>query len=228
MAATKVGLKRRKIGIKRPPVEGAPPLKPMIAPVHRVKSKLLKDAINRNEDYRDQLNKEIGATTELAVVLDEDTVEAHNLYLFGKKGQRPVRDLEELSRLTGVPVRRLEIVAPAWRREAMRLAREASPLFAMASTTKARTDHHKDLEKMRARIDRYEERMPDITHKDFPAKLRILMMMRKEWQDSAGITAAINLSQACMMMEAKMMIQGDGKPKIEGDDEDLSAFDVDV
>jgi hypothetical protein len=191
------------------------------------KTKLLTDRINKVEDYREALTREIVQGSEAAALLDDDTARAHTIYLFGENGRRPVRDIEELSLMTGVDAVRLRMVAPAWRREAMRLAREASPLFNMAASTKARADHHKDLDKMRVRIEEFEALLPSVESADFPAKYRMLMMMRKEWQDAAGVSAAIEISKMCILMEAKQMITAPPKEPEDGG-EDLSAFDIDV
>jgi hypothetical protein len=193
-------------------------------PVRR--AKLLKDSINRAEDKHDQLAKEIGLESEIAMELDADTAEAHALFLFGRNG-KPIRDLATLSKATKVPMMTLQVLAPAWKREALRLARESSPFFAMASTAKSRANHHNDLEKMRQFIDKFEATLPDVNDKTFPYKYKFLMEMRREWQDAAGISAAIDLSKACMAMEAKAMLANNA-PTETGSDEDLSAFDVDV
>lgn len=191
------------------------------------KTKLLSDRIHKAEDYREALTREIVRETEAAAMMDDDTARAHTIYLFGENGRRPVRDLEELSLMTGVDSRRLNTLVGSWRREAMRLAREASPLFNMAASSRARADHHKDLEKMRARIEEFELLLPPVESSDFPAKYRMLMMMRKEWQDAAGVSAAIEISKMCILMEAKQMLQAPPKEP-EGGGDDLSAFDIDV
>lgn len=199
------------------------------------KTKLLRDTalrnqLKKNEDYREELEREISAGNDLAITLDDETAQAHNLYLFGVNGRQPVRDLEKLSRQTGVAVTRLKLLAPVWRREALRLAREASPLFAMAANEKSRKHHYADLEKMRVRIDEFEATLPETSDASFGAKYRMLMLMRKEWQDAAGVTAAIGISQAMILAEGKILLEkaSGTKADVGGEPDDLSAFDVDV
>ena len=228
----KMGFKRKpkkaKVAIKTVPLVSHVPDPPPPAPNERQRLKNGAAKITKIEDARDKLEKEIADITDVAIQLDDETAEAHNLFLFGKNGRRPIRSLSVLAHMTGVPLRKLEIVAPAWKREALRLAREASPLFAMASTTKARVQHSHDLDRMRQDIDAYAEAMPEVTHRDFPSKSRHLMLMRKEWQDAAGITSAINISQAMLLMEGKAMLEKAGVTKEGEEAADLSAFDLDV
>jgi hypothetical protein len=193
----------------------------------RKKATLLRDTLEKVESYHEELEREITGQTEIALALDDETGEAHNIFLFGRNGRSPVRDLDRLSEMTKVPVPRLEILAPIWLKEAMRMAREASPLYNMVASTKARTAHFKDLDSMRKTIDALEAALPDIDHPTFPAKYRFLMEARKEWQTMSGIMAAISISESAIMLEVKAKFAA--TPKQEGEEVgDLSAFDVDV
>lgn len=217
----------RPIGRKAKLLKEAKGRNPLREAAGKKKAVLLKDTIVRMESYKDALQREITGDETLALSLDDETSEAHNLYLYGRRGNKPIRDVDKLSELSGVPKHHLRILIPAWRQEAIRMAREASPFFALASTAKARAAHQKDLEVMRRKIEEFEAELPDVTAKDFPCKYKFLMEMRREWQDAAGITAAINISQAMTIAEGKHLLETK-KPEEGGEDEDLSAFDVDV
>lgn len=189
----------------------------------------LADQMDKVEVLHGARERELAKETGIAAILDEETgmAEAHQLFVYGIEGQKPVRDVQKLSKITGVSAARLKIMASRWNKEVMRLAREASPLFAMAASLKARADHNRDLERMREKIEAFEKTIPDPDHKDFQGKYRMLMMMRKEWQDSAGVTAAIEISKTCMLWEAKNFINA-SNPQADTDAPDLSGFDIDV
>jgi hypothetical protein len=97
----------------------------------------------------------------------------------------------------------------------------------MASTTESRATHALDLKRMRASIDAMEANLPPVTDKSYAAKYSMLMVARKEWRDSSGITSAINISSAMLLAEGKQMLTN-AKPEDDNSESDMSAFDIDV
>lgn len=137
---------------------------------------------------------------------------AHQLFLYGlPEGPRknvPIRKLSRLRTLTGTPVEVLERHAGTWRREAMRLAREASPLHTFACSEEAKKKHVSDLECMREEISRMEGALEELEPGSvkYEKAMKLLTNMRKEWRDASGVTSGVMVTEAALKMEAQMLV----------------------
>jgi len=138
---------------------------------------------------------------------------AHQIFLYGlPTGPRrnvPVRKLSRLATLAGVEKKDLERHVVNWTREAMRIAREASPMYAFACSKEARDVHTADLVKMRDQIVRMEEALEVLIpgEKAFSDMSRLLIAQRKEWQDASGITSGVKVSEAAAKLEAAALVK---------------------
>lgn len=137
---------------------------------------------------------------------------AHQLFIYGlPEGPRrgvPIRALTKLARLVGVDPKLLKPHIRPWTREAMRMARDASPIYAFACSKEARETHLADLEKMRAGITDIEAAIANATPgtRAWVDLHRLLKDARKEWQDASGITSGVKVSEAAATMQAKALV----------------------
>lgn len=156
---------------------------------------------------------------------------AHRLYLYGRtSGPRrgvPVTNLKILRNLTGVRVDVLQRHSKSWNREAMRLAREMSPMHRFACSPEARRKHDDDLQSMRDQIERMEIALEgmEVGTRVFIETTKVLNMVRKEWQDASGVSSGVRVTEAALKLEAERLNdvlkqQGEGEQgpvEIDGD-----------
>jgi len=137
---------------------------------------------------------------------------AHQLFLYGlPDGPRrniPVRNLQRLARLSGTPKEKLEPHSSKWAREAMRLARNASPMYAFACSDAARESHEADLDILRNQIDALQNEIDDcdVGSDDYMKMIKLQSALRKQWQDSSGVTSGVRISEAAAKIEAAAML----------------------
>ena len=138
---------------------------------------------------------------------------AHQLFIYGlPEGPRrgiPIRSVIKLGRLCGVHQKLLAPHVRPWTREAMRLARDASPIYAFAVSKAARETHLEDLERMRSQIVEIEEA---IAHslpgsRQWIDLRRLLAEARKEWRDASGVTSGVKISEEAAKLQAKLLLQ---------------------
>lgn len=146
---------------------------------------------------------------------------AHQIFLYGlPSGPRrnvPVRKLSRLATMAGVEKKELERHVVNWTREAMRIAREASPMYAFACSKEARATHIEDLVKMRAQMDRMEEALEVLIpgEKAYSDMSRLLIAQRKEWQDASGVSSGVKVAEAAAKLEAAALVKALGEDEEE-------------
>lgn len=137
---------------------------------------------------------------------------AHQLFVYGlPEGPRrgiPIRNVAKLARVCGLHRKVLEPHVRPWTREAMRIARDSSPIYAFACSKEARETHLKDLETMRVNIGKIEEAITSsaVGSRQWIELHRLLKEARKEWQDASGVTSGVKISEEAAKLQAKALI----------------------
>lgn len=137
---------------------------------------------------------------------------AHQLFLYGvPEGPRkgiPIRNINRLAKVCGLNRALLTPHVRPWTREAMRIARDSSPIHAFACSKEAREMHLADLKRMREGIESIEEaiRTSPAGSRQWIQLHQLLKEARKEWQDASGVTSGVKISEEAAKLQAKMLV----------------------
>lgn len=138
--------------------------------------------------------------------MKEETRHARQLFLFGEGNNPPIKNINKLSKVSGVPLRTLRDHVKKWRQEAENLALSSpdSP-YTLSLSPEVLQAHQEEIEFLYTQVIKLRKRvkMTKSNSPNYPVYLSTYQSALAKWESASGILAHYNAATAAMREAAK-------------------------